>query len=248
MIATWRNGRARGSRAVPLRIDGLEERVVLSHLGPFAARFAHVSARGPATVAAAATTATTRCDDTTTGTTATASTSSSRGTRGVRDTQLATDLTTLRTDQNAVLAASTVTDAQRYALRTDLRTIAQAGFRIDRTALGTVTDTLLTSLADGTYDSDATKAAAIKTSFNALFTGSTITQTQIDQTFTDFVAVARGLNISTTQLNKLSADRAAIQADLTRLGISNDHLPGSNLDLVLGGGGGFGGRGPRGRR
>lgn len=175
------------------------------------------------------------------------------GGRGfIGDEQLNEDLQQLRTDLSGVLSGSSVTDAQRLALRTDFRAIAETGFRVDKEALGTVVDSLLTALADGTYDSDATVAQSIEESFDALFADSSVDQTLIDQTYADLVAVARGLDISTEELDTLAADREAIQADLERLGIdaAKQGGPGwstSNLDLVLSPGFGFGrGRG-RGR-
>ena len=99
---------------------------------------------------------------------------------------------------------------------------------VDRTALATVADNLLTTLADGTYDSSATVSAASKTAFAAAFTGTGVDQTQVTQAYTDFVAVARGLNLTSAELTTLAADRTAIQADFTRLGINTtgDHGPG----------------------
>jgi hypothetical protein len=169
----------------------------------------------------------------------------------LNDTQLKTDLNTLRTDLNGVIAGSGATDAQRLALRSDLRAVrdANTSFMPDRKALGAVADSLLTAIADGTYDSDSTVADSIKTSFTNVFSGSNIDSSLIDQTYADFVAVARGLNISSDELKTLANDRAAIQADLTRLGIdtSTGHsvlYSSSNLDLILGGGPRGFGRGP----
>src|SRR5439155_2865107 len=117
----------------------------------------------------------------------------------------------------------------------------QASLTADKSALATVADNLLTAIADGSYDSNTATAASIKTAFTAAFSGTSVDQTQIDQAFTDFVAVARGLNLSTPELTTLAGDRTAIQADLTRLGISTtDGHQSSNLDLILGRGAGFG--------
>lgn len=245
------------------QLDRLEDRVVLSRFGSFG-----VAVGGRAAVAAEVATATdgstglaALCTDSSTTTTSStgASTSTSTtasaasrglgraGRRGVQDADLTAHLQQLQTDINSVLSGSAVTDAQRLALRTDLRAIADAGFKLDRTALATVVDSLLTTLADGTYDSDATVADANRTAFNNLFTDSGLNQTLIDRTYTDIVAVARNLNISTEELSTLSADRAAIQADLTRLGLSTAKgFSQSNLDLIIAPGVGFGRRG-RGR-
>jgi hypothetical protein len=249
------NGTPRRPRALAPQLDGLEGRVVLSRIGlggqGVAARVA--TARMVPAAVASLRTARIAPAAASTGTTTTPPTCQGRG-GPVQDAQLQVNLETLRTDTNAVLIGSAVTDAQRLALGNDLRAIAQAGFQIDRTAFGKVADSLLTALADGTYDADATRAAAIGQSFQDLFANSSVDRTRIDATYTDLVAVARGLNVSTDELNTLAADRAAIQADLTRLGIdtSTDHGSGtgSNLELILGrgpGGPGGGHRGGRGR-
>jgi hypothetical protein len=168
----------------------------------------------------------------------------------VQDAQLAQHQQTLQTDLNGALAGSTVTDAQRLALKNDLRAIVQAGVTVNKTALATVADSLLTALADGTYDA---KQASIQAAFTAAFTGASGAALTTDQAalvataFGDFVTVARGLNLDSTELTTLAADRSAIQADLTRLGITstNGHAQSSNLDLIVSLG--FGG-GRRGRR
>jgi hypothetical protein len=208
--------RRRPRQAVPM-LDRLEERVVLSH-GHHVhqlATVAHVS-----TTTGAATTGTT----------------TSTTTSATQDATLTADLKQFQTDLTTALAGSTVTDAQRLALNNDLMTIRQAGVTIDTTALMTVADTLLTDLANGTYDSDPATAAAVKTAFTAAFSGTGLNQTQITQAFTDFVTVARNLNITSAELTTLATDRAAIQADFTRLGITNTHGYGvsSNLDLITG--------------
>lgn len=173
----------------------------------------------------------------------------------VPDEQLQAHMETLRTDTEAVLAGSSVTDSQRLALSKDLKAIAEAGFTIDMNTLSAVADSLLAALADGSYDTDAAKVTAIQQSFHDLFTDSSVDSTRIGTTYNDFLAVARGLNVSTEGLQTLNADRAAIQADWERLGLLDpstdtdtaDPAPGmmpqgSNLELILGGvGSGFGG-------
>lgn len=164
-----------------------------------------------------------------------------RGGGMVQDAQLTADLQKFRTDIQAVVSGSTVTDAQRQALKTDLRSIAQTGFRIDRQAMATVADDLVKALADGSYDSDPAAAQGIQDSFNALFAGSTVSQTLIDQTYADLVTVTRNLNISSEELQTLADDRAAIEADLTRLGIDSTRFPRpsfSVMELIMPKGGG----------
>ena len=226
-------------RAAPV-LDSLESRVVLSRFGGMGSRAA----------AKLATAAVARPDSAST-TNLTLNGGSAGacdvGLGATRDAQLTAELQTLRTDVNAALAGSSATDAQRLALRTDLQGLAGSGFRFDRATLAPVVDSVLTTLADGTYDSDATVAAANQAAFTALFSANTsVTQTTIDQTYADVVAIARGLNLSTEELSTLATDRAAIAASLARLGITTtNHDPAqTNLDFILspGFGRGFGSR------
>ena len=95
-------------------------------------------------------------------------------------------------------------------------------------------DTLLTALADESFTTE--EQATVQAAFNALFTGSTVDQTLIDQAYTAFVAVADSLNIDQTELDDLNADRLAISNYYTNLGITA-RVP-SSLDLILSGPGG----------
>jgi hypothetical protein len=219
----------------------LEDRVVLSHIG--------ISRQGLSSNLSKAQSAQTSA----TGSTASLPGGNGGGcgvAGGVQDAQLAQHQQTLQTDLNAALAGSTVTDAQRLALKNDLRAIVQAGVTVNKTALATVADSLLTALANGTYDANQ---ASIRGAFTAAFTGASGAALTTDQAalvataYGDFVTVARGLNLDSTGLTTLATDRAAIQADLTRLGITstNGHAQSSNLDLIVSLG--FGG-GRRGRR
>ncbi len=174
---------------------------------------------------------------------------------GVKDTQLAADLKTYQTTVNSVYQGSSVTDAQRLALRDAFSAVKQAGVTYDPTKLAAVADTVLASLADS--DSSTTPETS-RADFLAAFSGAT-SSTDTDKTLTDdetklvntafdaFVAVAEGLSVDSTELSALATARAAIAADYTRLNLTA--TPPQNLDLILGGpgfGGGPGGGGPRG--
>lgn len=232
--------RPRRPRAAAPQLDSLEGRVVLSRLG--------IAGHGVTRLAA------TQVEQSSTASTSLGLISGASATcngRGIQDAQLQADQQTLRTDLNAVVAGSSVTDAQRLTLRNDFRAIANASVTVDRTALATVADNLLTSIANGTYDADA---STLQAAFTAAFSGTNGAALTTDQTalvttaYNDFVTVAKGLNVDTTELSKLSADRTAIQADLTRLGIdtTSGYGQSSSLDLILGSALGGGGRG-RGR-
>ncbi|MFO0891144.1 MAG: hypothetical protein U0790_18615 [Isosphaeraceae bacterium] len=249
--------RRRDRRVIPT-LTGLEDRVVLSRFGvgaqAFGSRLAFIRhARGPGANhgGTRTTTAAETSTANTTGTTA-ATTALGNCAGGItQDAQLTADLEKLQTDIRAVYSGSAVTDAQRQALNNDFRALRDAGVVVDKAALQTVADTLLTNLANGTYDQNA---STIQTAFTAAFSGTDGAALTSDQTalvntaYNDFVTVARGLNVDSTELQTLADDRAAIQADLTRLGIgtSDGHGPGqsSNLDLILQGPGGVRGPGP----
>jgi hypothetical protein len=214
--------RRRRPRQVDLSCESLEGRVVPSHGGLRAAAF-----RAAAVQTSQASTLAARGGPRARG----GSGGTSTGT--TQDATLTADLQKLRTHVTAVLSGSAATDALRVALKTDFRSIRDAGFTVNKTALATVADNVLTAIANG---ADPTVYQA---DFSAAFTGGTDTSGLIARTFTDFVAVARALNIDTTELSNLTADRTAIAADYTRLGITGRGVT-SNLDLILEGPGGVG--------
>lgn len=211
-IRSWAGGEPQGkrrrSRALEPSVDMMEDRVVLSRIGFSGARFGHGEFhRG----------------------------GHDRDSGVVQDAQLTTELAKLKTDTQAVVAGSTVTDAQRQALGMDLKSIAKTGFRVGESTLQPVVESLLTSLADGSYaNASSGIAAQNQADFTALFSGSSVDSALIAQTYTHLVDVARNMNISTDELNTLAADRAAIEASLTRLGIpTNSKKADSLAELVL---------------
>jgi hypothetical protein len=161
----------------------------------------------------------------------------------VQDEQLAEHQETLRTDLDAVVGESAVTDGQRWAFKKDVRSLAEAGLPLDPEALSSVADGLLTAIADGSFEANQ---ETIRGEFAATFTESSDDSDDSDalsdkevalvnQTFDHFVAIAKGLNLTTDKLDVLTADRKAIQDDLERLEISTTGTPApdSNLDLIL---------------
>jgi hypothetical protein len=149
---------------------------------------------------------------------------------------LALDVKRLRGDLTDALSTSQVTDAQRLALRVNLKSLANSGIAIDLSALRGYADRLLGSLADGTFDSDSKGAIQFQTDFTNQFSSEGIDQNLVGRLYTDFLTVARNLNLSSGTLAKLADDRAAILSDLMRLGVDTSNLRllrGSNLDLIL---------------
>jgi hypothetical protein len=235
LSAGFRTSRPRRPRQATLSLESLEGRVVPAHGGLRAAAFRAAAAQAART-SQVSTTANLAGQALAArgGIRGARAGSLSSGTGASQDTQLTTDLQKLRTNLNAVLAGSGATDAQRLALRTDFRSISEAGFQVNKDGLATVADSVLTALANG---ADPATDTAIQTAFNAQFTGGTDTSGLIAQAYTDFVAVARALNLDATELSTLAADRTAIAADYTRLGITG-RTPTPDLDLILSGVGG----------
>jgi cell division protein FtsB len=172
------------------------------------------------------------------------------GSNGSSTSQLQTDLQKLQTDLQTIAAKSGVTVADINSLQSDDQAIAQAGFRIDPTALQKVTTELASAVASGASTRQA------QTDFNNLFTGSSVSQATITKSFNDMVQAIQDSKITSTDLTTIATDRTAIQTDIA-------NAPGSNygsetlvaslgqLGILPGGGqgfggGDFGGRGPGG--
>ncbi len=265
LLAGHRSPTTRQPRRSALQLDALEGRVVLSqmsvrgrNLPPRFAAMAQLRAarQNPAPVSTTPATTTAVAATTTAATTTTAGTGAqstdARGPKGpdaalMQDPQLRTHVDQLRKDTRAVLAGSAVTDAQRQALGDALGALRAADATVDPARLATVGDRLLTALADGTSEAGAT---TLKADFAAAITGTSLDSTLVDTAYEGVLTVARSLNVSTDELIALAADRAAIQADLARLGVDptdgpGGHGPGgdSNVELILSPGGMGRGRG-----
>lgn len=159
---------------------------------------------------------------------------------GQQDEQLAEHQETLRTDLEAIIGESGVTDAQRWAFRKDIRALAEADLQLDPEALSPVADDVFSAIADGSFDANL---ETIRGDFAATFSASADDEgsltdeelTLVNQTFDHFVAIAKGLNLTTDKLDVLTADRKAIQDDLDRLEVDSTAAPvaSTNLDLIL---------------
>ncbi|WP_076351736.1 hypothetical protein [Paludisphaera borealis] len=151
---------------------------------------------------------------------------------GTQSSQLQTDLDKLRTDQQAVTAKSAVTSDDLDQLKTDSQNITTAGLNFDPKTLQTAINNLVTAVAGG---ADTTQA---QTGFNALFAGSSVSQTVIDKTFTDLVQTIKDSKITADDATLIAADQTAVQADFAAL-----PQGGAVGSVGQGGfGGGFGGR------
>jgi mucin-22 len=144
------------------------------------------------------------------------------GATSAQITQLQTDVTKLQSDTQAVAAKSGTTVSDLSAIATDNQAIAAAGLRLNQTSLNKATAELATAVAAG---SDTTQA---KTDFNALFTGSSVTQATIDAAFTDLTKAIKDSGITTAQLTAIAADQTAIQTDLSAISTSSGHHDNDN--------------------
>ncbi|MDR3622672.1 MAG: hypothetical protein P4L85_25190 [Paludisphaera borealis] len=152
---------------------------------------------------------------------------------GTQFSQLQTDLDKLRTDQQTVTAKSAVTSDDLDQLKTDSQNITTAGLNFDPKTLQTAINNLVTAVAGG---ADTTQA---QTGFNALFAGSSVSQTVIDKTFTDLVQTIKDSKITADDATLIAADQTAVQADFAAL-----PQGGAVGSVGQGGmGGGFGGQG-----
>ena len=127
--------------------------------------------------------------------------------QGTQSTQLTTDLQKLRADLQQIAASSGVTIADLNALRADELAIVSAGFQPDQAKLQAAITELATAVASGADTSQA------KTDFNAVFSGSSISQTALDQAFANLTQIIADSKISVTELQTIANDQAAIQAD-----------------------------------
>ena len=125
--------------------------------------------------------------------------------------QLNTDLQKLQTELQSLAAKSGITLVDVNSLTTDGQSIAGAGFWINPQSLQKSVSELVTAVASGATTTQA------KTDFTALFTGSNVTQSTIEKTFTDLVQTIQDSKITAADLSAVAADQAAIQSDLTNL-------------------------------
>jgi hypothetical protein len=158
---------------------------------------------------------------------------------GTQSSQLKTDLDKLRTDMQTVTAKSGVTSSDLDQIKTDAQNIASAGLKIDPKSLQTAINTLVAAVAAG---SDTTKAQA---DFNALFSGSSVSRTVIDQTFNDLVQTIKDSKITSDDATLIADDQAAVQKDFAALPQNGPGIDHGGFTVQRGGF--FGQDGPGGR-
>ncbi len=135
--------------------------------------------------------------------------------------QLQTDWKALTTELQTLAAKSGVTVADLENLALDSQSIGQAGFHFNASSLHTVISELATALAA----SPPASTMQAQSDWQALFTGSSVTNTTITNTFNDLSTAIQNSHVTTTDLTTVASDEAAIQTDLSNLG--NRFLPAS---------------------
>ena len=138
-------------------------------------------------------------------------TPSSAGTSASAFAKLGADLQTLRTELNTLATQSGLTLADLESLSTDSQSIAEAGFRFNPQTLDSVISELATAVAGNASTAQA------QTAFMALFNGSGVSTTAIDNTFSNLVKAIGDSRITPTELSTVASDEAAIQTDLQNL-------------------------------
>ncbi len=226
--------RSRKENRVRFECESVEDRVVLSHMGPklpaVQGSFATSGQFGSLTTQAAkgadligalrdlgivvtGSSFGTACTPTTSTTT--------DATLSALLDNLRTALDKLATDSQALAAKSAVTVADISALSSDMKAIRDAGMSISADSLKTVVNQIALAVAG---DSDLTQARA---GFTALFDGSSLSQETIDKTFDDIVTVIDHSGVTVDDLNVIAADKAAIDA-------ANQALKDAGYDPVRG--------------
>jgi hypothetical protein len=220
----------RRTRQITPTLDGLEDRVVLSHIAGFHHHHAHHEASAETGTASTTSTASTSNATATTLTSTSSSTSSST---------LQTARQTLQNDIQTIELASNTTIGQLTAIHAAFETLNSDGLSpTSSSALSSFENSLVESYANGTT---LTGNATLLAQFEALYTSSPTTQETTDLT-TAYNALATAIsasNITSSDLSTIDTDWAAVLA--AESSTSTATFP--YFTLVTGQRGGFGGPG-----
>jgi hypothetical protein len=199
-------------------VDGLEDRVVPSHLGGLHHVHVHHSAASVQTAGTTgSTTATTSTASNATATTSTASTGteSTTGTTSsssTSSTALSTARQTLRNDIQTIELASGTTIGELTAIRAAFQTLESDGLQpSSSSALSSFENSLVKAFASGTT---LTGNATLLAQFEALYTSSPTTQQSTDLTtaYNALAAAVTSSNITSADLSTIDTDYAAVLA------------------------------------
>jgi hypothetical protein len=145
--------------------------------------------------------------------------------------QLQADEQKLQMELQSLAAKSGLTIADLQNLAGDSQTVNQAGFSFDFPSLSRTISELATAVAGATSTSQA------QADFTALFNGSSVSTTTINNTFSDLTKAIQDSKVLPADLTTVAALQAAIQADLKNL------YPGKGDGTGSGSGGGGTGTG-----
>ncbi len=196
----------RRTRQLTPALDGLEDRVVLSHIAAAAVHHhhAHHAAAVETSTASTATTAVTAATSTSTSTSSSSSSST-----------LQTARQTLRNDIQTIELASDTTIGELTAIHAAFQTLSSDGLApSSNSALSSFENSLVESYASGTT---LTNNATLLAEFEALYTtstGSLSTQETTDLTtaYNALAAAITSSNITSSDLSTIDTDYAAVLA------------------------------------
>ncbi len=211
-------------------VDGLEDRVVLSHFSAVHHHHVHHTASVQTATSSTASTATAASGLTASESTGTSSSSTSSST-------LQTARQTLSNDIQTIELASGTTIGQLTAIHAAFKTLASDGLTPSSgSALSSFENSLVQSYANGTT---LTGNATLLAQFEALYTSSPTTQETTDLTtaYNALAAAITSSNITSSDLSTIDTDYAAVLA--AESSTSTSTFP--YFTLITGGGpGGFG--------
>ena len=125
--------------------------------------------------------------------------------------QLQADEQKLQMELQSLAAKSGLSISDLQHLVSDSQAINQAGFFFDFQSLTKTISELATAVAGGTSTSQA------QADFTALFNGSSVSTTTINNTFSDLTKAIQDSKVLPADLTAVAADQAAIQADIKNL-------------------------------
>jgi hypothetical protein len=125
--------------------------------------------------------------------------------------QLQADEQKLQLELQSLAAKSGLSISDLQHLVSDSQAINQAGFFFDFQSLTRTISVLATAVAGGTSTTQA------QADFTALFNGSKVSTTTINNTFSDLTKAIQDSKVLPADLTAVAADQAAIQADIKNL-------------------------------
>jgi hypothetical protein len=199
----------RRTRQMTPTIDGLEDRLVLSHVAGLHHHHAHHATSAHTSTASTASTATT-ATTATKATAASTSDTSDSGTSSTSSSALQTARQTLRSEIQTIELASGTTIGQLAAIQSAFQTLNSDGLEpSSASALSSFEDSLVKSFANGTT---LTGNATLLAQFEALYTTSPTTQETTDLTtaYNALAAAVTSSNITSADLTAIDSDQAAV--------------------------------------